>query len=219
MTRIKICGITNIEDALTCVKYGADALGFVFAKSPRQISPENAKAIIKKLPPFISTVGVFVNLSLEKINEIKTFCNLDVIQLHGDEIIETQNINKSQYKKNVEDNNIYIPVSSFPKIIKAVSVRKTEVLNIDIPDSVTLLLDTYSPDARGGTGKTFNWDIACEISKKRPLILAGGLNPDNIKNAVKTVNPYGVDVSSGVEKAPGIKDHDKLYKLINEVKY
>lgn len=202
MFRIKICGITRKEDAFKAVDLGADALGFVFAPSPRKISPPEAKEIIKSLPPFVSTVGVFVEEKKEKVREIADFCGLSLLQFHGEE-----------------------PPAfclSFPwRVIKAFQVKDESILKkILLYQGVSgILLDAYSPKRRGGTGKTFSWEIARKAkSFGIPLILSGGLTPSNVGRAIKEVMPYGVDVSSGVEKREGIKDPKKLKSFIREVK-
>ncbi len=199
---IKICGITDIEDALKAVELGADALGFVFyEKSPRKITKEKAKEIIDSLPKEVVKVGLFVDELEEKVNEIASYCNFDILQFHGDETPD--------YCK------------KFPqKIIKAFRIKdKESLVNIPKYEVDYYLLDTYSEVAPGGTGKTFNWDLAREAKKfGRPIILSGGLNPKNIVEALKKVSPFGVDVSSGVEVSPGKKDHKKLKEFIAEVR-
>lgn len=199
MTRVKVCGITTLEDALTATRLGADALGFIFADSPRRVDPERAREIIRLLPPFVTRVGVFVNESMERIREIKDFCGLNLAQLHGDESEST-----------VAGLGI--------RIVKTVKVRPDLPFPLDAFLGITLLLDTYSPTTHGGTGRTFDWRIARSVAQKRPIILAGGLTPENITEAIHTVHPYAVDVSSGVESQPGRKDHDKLERFIRRAK-
>ncbi len=198
--RVKICGITRFEDAIAAVKFGADAIGFVFYEaSPRYVFPETVKEIISNLPPFISTVGVFVNATPKEINEIVEYTGIDTVQLHGEEPPEE--------------------CAFWPRVIKAIRVREMEDLNALKKYRVSAyLLDTYSPDMPGGTGVAFNWDIAVEAKKLGQVILAGGLNPDNIVDAVKKVRPYAVDVSSGVEADKGIKDHEKMRLFIERAK-
>ncbi len=200
MVRVKICGITRAEDALAAVQFGADALGFVFyPKSPRHVSPETVKNIISLLPPFVTTVGVFVNAPPSEIKETVDFTGLDIVQLHGEEPQEE--------------------CSFWPRVIKAFRVRDFTDLELLKRYKVSAyLLDTYSPDSPGGTGQVFNWDIAVEAKKFGPVILAGGLTPDNIAEAVARVKPYAVDVSSGVEAEKGIKDHEKLRLFIARAK-
>lgn len=202
MLRIKICGITNIEDALAAIEYGADALGFVFyAKSPRAVTAETAKAIISSLPPFVSTVGVFVDENIASLEQTAHYSGLDIIQLHGSEPPEYCSLSK--------------------KVIKAVRVKDLADLAIlnQYKAASAFLLDTYSPDSIGGTGHVFNWEIAIEAKKLGKIILAGGLNPDNIKEAIKLVQPYGIDVASGVEgPKKGRKDHKKLRLFIERAR-
>ena len=201
--RIKICGITNLEDALLAVELGASALGFVFyPKSPRYIAPEAARRIIQHLPPFVTTVGVFVNEREEAILKVVGEAGLDLVQLHGEESPE-------------------LCVRLFPKVIKALRVREVEDLKV-IPAYQgkirAVLLDTYVKGIPGGTGQTFNWDLARRAQKFGiPLVLAGGLRPENIKEALRTVRPFAVDVSSGVEAFPGKKDPEKLRALFTAV--
>ncbi len=199
-TRIKICGITNLADAQKAVELGVNALGFVFAKSPRQAKPLIVKEISEVLPPFVSKVGVFVNEEIDTVKELYSYCKLDIVQLHGDEDIQ------------------YIDLLPIP-FIKAFKVDGNEVKKqIEEFGLQYFLLDTYDKNISGGTGKSFDWQIAKESAKFGKVILSGGLNPDNIKEALDTVKPYAVDVSSGIEKAPGQKDYNKMQKLINEVR-
>ena len=197
MVRIKICGITNLDDALVAVEAGADALGFVlFRGSPRFISPERAAAIIHRLPPFVQTVGLFVNEELATVNEVADQCGLDLVQLHGEETPD--------YCAAVRR-----------RIIKAFRVKDAssldEITNYRV---AACLLDAWSPAAHGGTGTTFNWEIAARAAASHTIILAGGLSPENVAVAVATVKPYAVDVSSGVESAPGKKDAGQVSRFI-----
>jgi phosphoribosylanthranilate isomerase len=189
MVKVKICGITNLEDALIAVEAGADALGFVFFHaSSRNISVEEATIIIRRLPPFVQTVGLFVNEELKRVNSIADQCGLDVVQLHGEE--------SPDYCDAVKR-----------RVIKAFRVKDESVLGDMVNYNVAgYLLDAWSPIAHGGTGSTFNWDIAAKAAVSRTIILAGGLTPDNVTRGIAMVNPYAVDVSSGVESAPGKKD-------------
>lgn len=200
--RVKICGITNLDDAMAAVDFGADALGFVFFKgSPRYISQEGAGAIIRRLPSFITTVGVFVNESIDRIEDAIELTGIDVVQLHGDEPPEMCNLSR--------------------RVIKAIRVKSLESLDPlkNYKDMVSaFLLDTFTPDTFGGTGQRFNWDIAADAKQFGRIILAGGLTPDNIANAIRQVRPYGVDVSSGVEEKKGKKDHTKLKLFIERAK-
>jgi phosphoribosylanthranilate isomerase len=201
-TRVKICGITNLADAQVAVEAGADALGFVFYdQSPRFISMETAAEISKQLPLFILRVGVFVNPTRELIFEAMAGCGLSLLQFHGDEPPEF--------------------CAQFGLMsMKAFRIRDAESLK-ELPKYKTdaWLLDTYSSDTLGGTGEKFNWDLAIEAQKLgRPVFLAGGLTPENVAEAIQKVRPFGVDVSSGVESAPGKKDHAKVRAFIHAAK-
>ncbi len=200
--RVKICGITNLDDALAAVDFGADALGFVFySESPRCISHSKAEEIIKKLPPFITTVGVFVDETIEHIEKIVDSTGIGVVQLHGDEPPEMCNLSRH--------------------IVKAIRVKSLESLDplVNYKDKVyAFLLDTYAPSAFGGTGQIFNWDIAVYAKTFGRIILAGGLTTDNIIEAISRVKPYGVDVSSSIEKEKGKKDHKKMKLFIEMAK-
>lgn len=202
MTRVKICGITNLEDALCAVNAGADALGFVFFdKSPRNISPLKAQEIVAALPPFISTVGLFVNEAPEKVDQIMRQARLQVIQLHGDETPE----DCSRFE-------------SWP-VIKALRIKNSGSLSALADYRVNaLLLDAWSEDQYGGTGISFDWALLRDLSPDVPLILAGGLTPENVVRAITQVQPYAVDVSSGVEKSPGRKDHRLIDRFVRQVK-
>ncbi|PLX96808.1 MAG: phosphoribosylanthranilate isomerase [Desulfuromonas sp.] len=199
--KVKICGITRVEDALHACMSGADALGFVFyAKSSRCVTPEKAKEIVAALPPFVTTVGLFVNETPVRIREIVATVGLDVVQLHGDESPEAC---------------AYAP----QRVVKALRVKDAASL-ADHTDYTTsaLLLDAWVAGAYGGTGEVFNWDLAAEVARKRPVILAGGLTPENVAQAITAVQPYAVDVSSGVESAPGKKDATKVAAFIRAAK-
>jgi phosphoribosylanthranilate isomerase len=197
MTRVKICGITNLKDALFAAEAGVDALGFVFyAQSPRCITPDRVQEIILHLPPFVAKVGVFVNEELDRVKEIMAYCSLDYAQLHGDEMPEQV-------------------AALAPRAIKAVQVRSAaDVERLSDYRAAAYLLDAYHPTKHGGTGEAFDWELAVEAKSHGPIILAGGLTPDNVADAIKRVHPYAVDVSSGVEAAPGIKDHQKVQRFI-----
>ncbi|MFH0703175.1 MAG: phosphoribosylanthranilate isomerase [bacterium] len=203
--KIKICGITLQEDAKFISELGAWALGFIFVKnSPRYIKPDKAAKIIKTLPQNIEKIGVFANSSLDEIREISLKTGITKIQLHGDE--------SKEFCLNIF-NNLNIPV------IKAIRVKNIDdILTIkDYKDIVfAVLLDSYSESQLGGTGKSFCWDIASKAKLFNiPIILAGGLNSDNIEEACLKVQPYALDISSGVEKYKGIKDHAKLKKIFS----
>jgi phosphoribosylanthranilate isomerase len=200
MVKIKICGITERDDALHAVDCGVDALGFVFyERSPRAVTRNRAQAIIAELPPFVTVVGLFVNEDPGTVREIADDCGLDVIQYHGEESPEMVRL---------------APRRS----IRALRVRESETLDvIDRYPASGLLLDAWVAGAFGGTGVLCNWEIAAEIAKKRPVVLAGGLTPENVAAAIQTVHPYGVDVSSGVEETPGRKDRKKVAAFIRAV--
>jgi phosphoribosylanthranilate isomerase len=204
MTKIKICGITNLEDALQALELGADALGFVFAPSPRKILPEEAKKIIEKLPPLVVKVGVFVNQDRPWVKEQISRCNLDLLQLHGEETPE------------------YCLFFHPLPVVKSFRIKDESSLE-QIPPYLSavkaFLLDTAGEGKPGGTGKVFRWELALEVQKLgKPVILAGGLNPENVRAAITMVRPYAVDVSSGVETSPGKKDYNKLRQFIQQVR-
>jgi phosphoribosylanthranilate isomerase len=201
MVRIKICGITNENDALSAAGLGADALGFIFYKgSKRYIDPKEAGRIISSLPPFVSAVGVFVNQSIGEIKEYARLSGIDTVQLHGDET----------------------PVfcGEVPyRMIKAVRVKDAvNIAEVELYPVRAILFDKHSDEMYGGTGSSFDWGVlkGLEISKK--IILSGGLTPENVSQAVRLVKPYGVDVSTGVEDAPGKKNQEKMRKFIEAVK-
>ncbi|MBU5612358.1 phosphoribosylanthranilate isomerase [Geomonas azotofigens] len=202
MTKVKICGITSVDDALMAVDAGADALGFVFFdKSPRFIGEEAAQKIIAKLPPFVQVVGLFVNADINVVNSTADCCGLDIVQLHGEE--------SPEYCRLVNR-----------RVMKAFRVRGPESLTPLSEYHVSAyLLDAYSPHAYGGTGEVFDWDCAVAAKEQGRIVLAGGLTPDNIAEAVLRVGPYGVDVSSGVEASPGKKDPDKVRRFIQLAKH
>jgi len=203
LVKVKICGITNLEDAIVSCEYGADALGFIFyRKSHRFIEPEKAKEIIKAIPPFVTAVGVFVDEDADRINEIAKNIGLNAVQLHGNE--------SPEFCKKITG-----------KVVKAFRV----IGDFDVSDFghgecrvSAYLLDTYIEGMAGGTGEVFNWDIAVKAKEYGRIILAGGLKPENVADAVKKVMPYGVDVSSGVEERPGKKDLKKVKKFIERAK-
>jgi len=199
--RVKVCGITNLADARHAIAMGADALGFVFyPPSSRYITPAAAQQIISQLPPFVSIVGLFVNAEPDFIRAVIRQCNLDTVQLHGDE---------------TPQQCTYAEV----RVIKALRVNSQDCLRemFDYPVSA-LLLDAWSADAYGGTGKTGRWDLAAQAARQLPVILAGGLNRDNVAQAIAAVLPYAVDVSSGVELTPGRKDPELLRDFIYTAK-
>lgn len=201
MVKVKICGITSIDDALHACACGADALGLVFyAKSPRCVSVQQAREIVAALPPFVTSVGLFVNENPQRVRETADFCGLDVIQLHGDEDPTACD---------------YAP----RRTIKALRVKDaTSLAGHEDFGTSTLLLDAWVPGVYGGTGELFNWDLAAAVARQRAVILAGGLTPETVAQAVRTVQPYAVDVSSGVEAAPGKKDPQKVAAFIRNAK-
>ena len=199
--RVKICGLTNLDDARAAADAGADALGFIFyAGSPRYVTPAAAARIIAQLPPFISKVGVFVDDSLDSIIEIASTSGIDTIQLHGSESPELCDA---------------LARESF-KVIKAVRIKDQDSLKqLKNFRTSAFLLDSYVPGQLGGTGAKFNWDLAIQAATLgTPIILAGGLVAENIRDALSKVAPYAVDVSSGVESAPGKKDLEKVRAFI-----
>ncbi len=199
--RIKICGITNFEDAMLAVEAGADALGFVFyAKSPRFVTPHEVQQIVAELPPFITSVGLFVNESAARIRRVMNDAQLDVVQLHGDEPPEDCLLAP-------------LPVIKAIRVQDASSLQGAERYQVS-----ALLLDAWSEDHYGGSGLSFDWQLAQRLAGKRPLILAGGLTPENVAAAVMQVKPYAVDVSSGVEVRPGKKDQQKVAEFIRQVR-
>ena len=201
-TKIKICGITNLEDAALAEGLGADALGFIFyTGSKRYVDPDTVKDIISALPPFLTKVGVFVNQELDEISDIQKRTGINAVQLHGDESPEFCG-------------------SLSTAVIKAIRVKDHNDLEMLAQYPVqAILLDTYSDVEYGGTGKSFDWGILDNSTITEKIILSGGLNPDNVAEAVRVVSPYAVDVSSGVEAEPGKKDHVKLKKFIEAIRY
>ena len=200
MVKIKVCGITRLEDALCAADLGASAIGFVFwEKSPRYVEPDVATKIVRCLPADVAPVGVFVNASVDEIRLIASKVGLSAVQLHGDEAATA--------------------CDTLPyRVIKAVSVQgtATEARVATVPAETTVLLDVHDPIRRGGTGCRVDWNIAALVAATRRIFLAGGLAPDNVAEAVRVVRPYGVDVSSGVEVSPGNKDANRLRAFFNE---
>jgi len=200
---IKICGITNVEDAQNAVSFGADALGFVFAESPRRIEPKKAKEIIAGIKGKTLCVGVFVNRPREKVEETAKYCGLDAVQLHGDE--------SPAYCSNIK----------VDRVIKAFRIKDDASLKLikGYNTAFAYLLDTFSKEAYGGTGGSFDWNIAVKAKTLgKPVILSGGLNLANIREAIKVVKPYGVDISSSIESEPGKKDMRLMKQIIEEIK-
>lgn len=200
MTRVKICGITSAEDAAAAVEAGADALGFVFVPgTPRLVHLDVAEQIVKDLPPFVTTVGVFVDQPLEDVLRIAGRCKLRAVQLHGNE---------------PEAFSRRIPFT----VIKAIRIRDArDLAPIGTYPAHAFLLDAFVEGQTGGTGTPISWDLARHAKGKVPIILSGGLRPETVAQAVRTVRPYGVDVSSGVETSPGRKDHKKVREFIAAV--
>jgi phosphoribosylanthranilate isomerase len=191
--KVKVCGMTSLKDALNAVEGGADAVGFIFyKKSPRSVTMKTVREIALELPPFVDTVGVFVDETAEQINKIADYCNLDIIQLHGNE--------SPTFCKKIRR-----------KVIKAFRIKDMQsVKKISNFQVSGFLLDTFSENLHGGTGKVFDWNLALPAKKFGPVIMAGGLTPNNVQQAVRQIRPYGVDVCSGVESEPGIKDYKKV---------
>jgi phosphoribosylanthranilate isomerase len=197
MVKVKICGITNREDALHAAVCGADALGFVFfAGSPRCVTPEQVRAMVEGLPPLVTRVGLFVNEAPDRIRAIAGECGLDALQLHGDELPA----------------DCLIPPY---RVIKGVRPRSADdLVELSAYPVAALLVDAAVPGQFGGTGQRADWSLAAQLASAHRVILAGGLTPDNVVAAVQQVRPYGVDVSSGVENVPGRKDPVKVAQFI-----
>lgn len=199
--KIKICGITNVDDAEVAVRAGSDALGFVmYRKSPRFVEPAAVRAIVAGLPPFVLPVGVFVNEEAEKVRALMDECGLTLAQLHGDESAQyCQNLGRPALKAiRLKDRGAFRVLA---ELHGRANVRG-------------FLLDAFSDQAYGGTGQTVDWTLAQEAARSTPIILAGGLNPANVADGIRVVRPYGVDVSSGVERSPGKKDPDKVKAFV-----
>lgn len=195
---VKICGITRSEDARLAVSAGAQALGFIFwPNSPRFVDPYRAKAIVRTLPPFVTPVGVFVNQPAEYVNAVAGLVGLGVVQLHGDE------------------DPAYARLMKRP-VLKALSLAGDAAARW--PREVMLLVDAHDPVRRGGTGATADWSLAATLAAERPIMLAGGLMAGNVAAAVAAVRPFGIDVSSGVERAPGVKDPGRLAALFEQLR-
>lgn len=203
MLRVKICGITSLEDASLAVRLGVHALGFILAPSPRQVSPEAVRDIVRGIPPLVQTVGVFVNEAPSRVMEIMGFCGLDLAQLHGDESPDDCE-------------------ALTPRAIKALRLRDESSLAVaeTYRGKVrAVLLDSYVKGRRGGTGTTLDWDLAARgLELGIPVILAGGLNPGNVRRAVSVVRPFAIDVNSGVEERPGRKSPALMDRLMEIVR-
>jgi phosphoribosylanthranilate isomerase len=197
---IKVCGITRVSDALHAVEQGATALGFVlWPRSPRAVTVDRAAAIIAELPSHVMTVGVFVNEPIDSIRSAAEHARLTAVQLHGDEP------------------PAYADALDWP-VIRAVSVGEIDVAADTWSADTALLVDNIDPVRRGGTGDAVDWTRAAGIAKTRRVVLAGGLTPENVATAIRAVHPFGVDVSSGVESAPGVKDLDKVTQFISNAR-
>jgi phosphoribosylanthranilate isomerase len=202
MVKIKICGITNVDDAKVAVAAGADALGFVlYRKSPRFVEAAVVKRIVAELPPFVMPVGVFVNEELSLVRALMDDCGLALAQLHGDEAASyCQDLGRPVLKAlRLKDRGTFLTLAEFK--------GRANVRGV--------LIDAFSNQAYGGTGQTVDWTLAQEAARSTPIVLAGGLTPANVAEAIARVHPYGVDVSSGVELSPGKKDHDKVKAFIH----
>ncbi len=200
-TRIKVCGITRLQDALAAARLGVDAVGFVFYdRSPRHVSPAHAASIIRALPPFVSAVGLFVNPTQEAIDATLACCPLDVLQLHGD---ETPEFCEAQQRR----------------VVKALHVASREDLGLLPAFDCAVMLDAKAPPGvYGGTGRTFDWSLLDNVTHDHALMLAGGLNADNVRHALAIRQWDAVDVSSGVEDAPGLKNEDKMRDFVRAVR-
>jgi len=197
MTRVKICGITSFEDAECAVEAGADALGFVFAASPRQISPGQARDIVRRLPPFVRTVGVFVDAPFDEVQAVATRAGVDVVQLHGQE--------EPGY------------CGRFSRtVLKRLAVSEDDTAEVLAARAASYNVSAVLLDPGAGSGRTFRWELARGI--RQLVILAGGLTPENVAAAVCAVRPYGVDVASGVEESPGCKSPARVRAFIEEVR-
>jgi len=202
MVKVKICGITNVGDALMAVAAGADALGFNFYRpSPRYVEPNRALSMRMALPPFVATVGVFVDASVPKVREIMAQSGLDYAQLHGHETPAK------------------VSRLSDLRVIKAIRVREEhDLVNLEKYRADAFLLDAFVPGEPGGTGVTFDWELARRASSRAKIVLAGGLTPENVTEAVEDVRPYAVDVASGVEEEPGKKSRELVNLFVRLAK-
>jgi phosphoribosylanthranilate isomerase len=206
--RVKICGMTRLADALCAVQAGVDGLGFIFyAKSPRAIAPEAAKAIIEQLPPLVDAVGVFVNEEPKRVTSLVRECGLSYVQLHGTE--------SPAYCRELA------ALITPSKLLKAIRVgAQTTAAEVAVYRDVVqgYLLDTYQKNIVGGTGQPFDWGLIDRLQLTKPFLLAGGLDAGNIREALEQVQPYGVDANSGLEDAPGVKNHEQMRRFISTVR-
>ena len=200
--RIKICGLTRLADAELAVELGASAIGFVFwPRSPRKITPAEAVIIARRLPAFVTRVGVFVDADVAEVAAVADTVGLDAVQLHGD-----------------EDVRAFEDVRA--RILKVVTFDGADALDVGraLPDAVTPLVDAVDHERRGGTGRRANWSLAADLAATRPIVLAGGLSAENVRQAIQDVRPWGIDVSSGVEESPGIKSAARMRALFERVR-
>jgi len=204
-TRVKMCGTTRLDDGLAAVRFGVDALGFImYPKSPRYINPESVCKISDQLPPFLDRVGVLVNESIETAVHLVDVAGFSYLQLHGSESVH--------YCRELKQALPYL------KIIKAFRVGQQSRQGEFEPYEKCVdgfLLDTYIKGEKGGTGEMFDWSLVAKLNLKCPVILAGGLSPENIVSAIQTVHPYCVDINSGIETDPGKKDHNRLQRIMS----
>ncbi len=201
--RVKICGITRLEDAKAAVSFGADAIGFVFAKSPRKISVQDAAGISSAVGPWVAKIGVFVNSGVREIMAVAVRTGLTAVQLHGDEAL--------YLIRDLQRRGLCV--------IRAFRVAAPQDLKeAGRSPAAALLFDALAPGVYGGTGRRFDWELLKNFKTKKPVIVSGGLTPANVRDAIKTFSPYGVDVSSGVEKKPGIKDAGLIREFIRNAK-
>ncbi|MEK7309892.1 MAG: phosphoribosylanthranilate isomerase [Planctomycetota bacterium] len=196
MVKVKICGITNYRDAADAIDYGADALGFILARSPRQVTPDTAQRIIRKLPAFVIKVGVFVDAPIEKVRSTMGRCGFNLVQLHGDE--------DREYCRRLYPHTLKVFRDKTPGVIRSIKSYGAGIFMLD--------------SGQGGTGRLVDLKIARDAVKLGNMILAGGLTPENVAGVIRNVRPYGVDVSSGVEKKPGRKDKNKIKAFIKAVR-
>ncbi len=203
MLKIKICGITNAADALKACEYGADALGFIFAKSPREVTPKTAKEIIKRIPPFIARAGVFVNADKAHVLRIIKDCSLDTLQFHGE-----------------ETDKYCAFFQKYCKIIKAFRIKDKYSIECikNYVHADAYLFDSYAKDVYGGTGYTFSYNIIKNERFKKPVIISGGINGKNCRKIANLLHPFALDVSSSIELKPGKKDLKKMRNIIKKVK-
>ncbi len=200
-TKVKICGITRLDDALYAVEAGASAIGFILVRnSPRYISPDKIRSIVREFPPFITPVGVFTDVTRSEALATVAKSGIRAIQLHGEKELE-------------EFRDFPVPVY---RVFRVSPEFNPGVLHRY--KGTTFMLDTFIDGVAGGTGRTFDWNVAVEARKYGRLILSGGITPDNVGDAIRRVAPYAIDTSSGVEVSPGVKDHEKIRRLFDEVR-